>query len=241
MKILHLCAFACIYALSFSPSAFAEETAMTLEDKLNQRKTEFSKQADEHTKEEFEKGVQMVTESGALEKAKQVGDTAPDFTLPNAAGEDITLSHLLKSGPVVMIWYRGEWCPYCNIQLEDIQSHIDEFNELGAQVVAISPETPDNGWTMTDKLSLEFHVLSDVKSKIAEEYGVVYQLPENISELLLQRFDLHGRNADERNLLPLAAAYVIEEDGTISYAYLDGDYRKRAETTDIIAHLKTNR
>jgi peroxiredoxin len=137
-----------------------------------------------------------------------------------------------------MIWYRGEWCPYCNIALQDIQSHYDAFEQAGAHVVAISPETTDRALMAQGKLDLDFHVLSDEQSKAAEEYGVAYTLPKKIAGYLQDAFDIHTANNDERNLLPLAASYVIAQDGTISYAYLDADYRKRAETTTLITEVQ---
>jgi peroxiredoxin len=217
----------------------AQATEPTLAEKLDTMKQNFSQKADDETKTVYEEGVRLVTESGALEKAKNVGDTAPVFTLPDATGNNINLANLLKKGPVVLIWYRGEWCPYCNIQLEDIQKHIKDFKQLGAEVVAISPELPDNGWRLQEREGLEFHVLSDAQSKTAETYGVIYTLPPAVAERIQKRFDIHTRNDDTRNVLPLAATYVINTDGIITYAFLDGDYRKRAETTDLLAHLKT--
>ena len=216
---------------SFSP-ALAEEMSVT--DKLEQRKADFTEKADAQKIADYDEGVRLVAESGVLDEAKNVGDQAPDFTLPNAVGENVVLSDLLAKGPVVMIWYRGEWCPYCNIYLEDIQAHIEEFKAAGAEVVAISPEQPDGGWALQDKLALEFHVLSDDQSKVAQEYGVAYKLPPKIAMYYQDAFDLHGKNADDSDILPLAASYVIGQDGKIVYAYLDPDYRKRAETKELL-------
>lgn len=218
--------------------ALAEEPAMTLGDKLNAKKEAFMETADQKKISEYEQGIIDVKNSGVLERAKNVGDTAPDFTLPDSTGENVKLSELLETGPVVMIWYRGEWCPYCNIYLEDIQNHADEFEKAGAHVIAISPETPEHAVSVTDKLSLGYTVLSDVKSKVAEEYGVVYTLPEKIAARYQDAFDLHGVNDDESNVLPLSASYVIKQDGTISFAYLNADYRERAETSLLLEEVK---
>ena len=212
--------------------------AETVTEKLDQRKASFAEKAPEQKVKDYEEGVKQVAESGVLESAINVGDTAPEFTLPNAAGEQVILSELLKDGPVVMIWYRGEWCPYCNIYLEDIQAHAQAFKDAGANVVAISPETPDRGWSLQDKLDLDFHVLSDEQSVIAKEYGVVYTLPEKIAGYLQEAFDIHTKNNDDRNLLPLAASYVINQDGVVTYAFIDPDYRKRAETETLLDEVK---
>lgn len=214
------------------------QAAEMLQDKLDGYKAEFSKKAPAELSRQFEEGVNMVGESGALERAVNTGDNAPDFTLPNAAGDNISLTDLLKTGPVVLIWYRGEWCPYCNIQLEDIQAHMPQFNDAGAHVVAISPEKPDRGWDLKSRQNLEFHVLSDDQSKIAEKYGVIYKLPPIVAKTLQEKFDIHDANNDERDLLPLAASYVINQNGVITYAYLDKDYRKRAETSTLVEEVK---
>lgn len=211
---------------------------MSVGDKLNAKKEAFLEKADPQKISEYEQGILDVEKSGVLERAKNVGDKAPDFTLADSTGENVTLSNLLETGPVVMIWYRGEWCPYCNIYLEDIQNHSEAFKKAGAHVVAISPETPEHAVSITDKLALGYTVLSDVKSKVAEEYGVVYTLPENIAARYQEAFDLQGVNDDDRNVLPLSASYVIKQDGTISYAYLNADYRERAETSVLLEQVQ---
>lgn len=234
MRILKYSFFLMMFVSIAGTPAFAESVS----EKLEARKNSFSAKADPQKRADYEEGIELVRQSGVLEKAVNVGDKAPDFALPNATEKEIKLSNLLAQGPVVLIWYRGEWCPYCNIHLEDIQNHIEKFTELGAQVVAISPETPDRGWTLQDKLAIKFHVLSDVKNMVGQEYGIVYELPEKIAEYYQEGFDLHAKNADDSNLLPLAASYVIGQDGVITYAYLNADYRERAETSALLEELK---
>lgn len=227
--------FSALAILAISP-ALAED--MSLQDKLDIRKAQFSAEAPEVKKAEYEKGVDYVRDLGIIEKAKNNGDKAPDFTMKDATEKEISLTSLLKNGPVVMVWYRGEWCPYCNIQLEDIQSHMSEFEALGAQVVAISPQVPDRGMALQDRLNLKFHVLSDIGSKVAKDYGVAYTLPDNIAARLMEFTDLHEGNADDSNILPLGAAYVIDKEGIIRYTWLDADYRKRVETSTLIEEVK---
>ena len=223
------------FSFLFSAPAFSEGTVT---EKLEQRKKDFGSKADPQKRKDYDEGIELVRKSGVLDSAKNVGDIAPDFTLNSAAGDSVTLSSLLESGPVVMVWYRGEWCPYCNIYLEDIQAHVDDFKKAGAHVVAISPETPDRGWTLQDKNDIEYYVLSDLGSKVAKEYGVAYTLPPKIAEYYQEGFDLHAKNADDSDILPLAASYVINQDGKITYAFLDADYRKRAETVVLLSEVK---
>lgn len=221
-----------------APASAMADTHTSVTEKLETKKQKFLKTAEPQMITDFEQGIKDVAEIGVVDDAKTVGDTAPDFTLPNAAGEQVKLSDVLSKGPVALIWYRGEWCPYCNIYLEDIQSHIQSFKDIGAQVIAISPETPDRGWAIQDKLALDFHVLSDEGSHAAQDYGVVYTLPEKIAEYYQNLFDLHGKNNDDRNLLPLSASYVIDQSGKITYAFLDADYRKRADTKILLNEVK---
>lgn len=224
--------------LALSASVAYAQNDVTVTEKLDAKKEDFMATADQQKIDEYEKGIQEVAESGVLDRAKNVGDQAPDFTLPDASGENVTLSALLETGPVVLIWYRGEWCPYCNIYLQDIQDHASKFEEAGAHVLAVSPETPEHAVSIKDKLALGYHVLSDAKSKVAEDYGVVYTLPDNIAKRYQEAFDLHGVNDDDRNVLPLSASYVINQNGLITYAYLNADYRERAETSVLLEQVQ---
>ncbi len=211
----------------------------TVNDKLKAQKEAFSERAPQQKKDDYEEGIRQVRESGVLDRAKNVEDKAPDFTLSNAMGERVNLYQTLENGPVVLIWYRGEWCPYCNIYLYEVQKQVQDFNKYNATIIAISPAKPDNSWSSEDKSDLKIQVLSDEGSKVAEEYGVLYTLPPKIAEYYQEAFDIHTVNNDERNMLPLSASYVIDTDGTISYAYLNADYRERAEISDLLSAVKS--
>lgn len=156
--------------------------------------------------------------------------------MPNAIGETVTLSQELAKGPVVLIWYRGGWCPYCNIQLKSFQDELETIKAAGAQLIAISPEKPDNSMTTAQKNNLQYHVLSDFDNGAAKEYGLVYTAPDDLKEILpdLNLADHNGVNHRE---IPLTATYVIESDGTIAYAMITPDYRIRAEPADVITVL----
>ena len=186
----------------------------------------------------YEEGIVAVKKSGVLEKALKVGDKAPDFELPNAAGKPVKFSSLLADGPVVVTWYRGAWCPYCNIALKGFQTILPEIKAEGASLVAISPQTPDNSLSTVEKDGLGFEVLSDKGNKIAHAFGVAYKLPSVVSEQMKGRLDLSKYNGDSSDELPLGATYVIDKGGVIRYAFIDADYRKRAEPSDIVAALK---
>lgn len=212
----------------------------TLQEKLDTRSKEAAAKGDPAVRAEFAMGIEAVAESGIVDKAIKVGDKAPDFTLQNASGKKVTLSTLLKDGPVVLTWYRGGWCPYCNIALQALQEELPEIKKAGGTLVALSPELPDKTLTTAEKNELDFEVLSDVSHGVAKKYGIVFELTPEVSKLYKQFFDLtefNGADAGD-STLPLAATYVIDTDGTVKWAFLDADYRKRAEPSEVTAAVK---
>lgn len=214
--------------------------ADTLAERLDARSAEAAENVPAEVRSEFAKGIDAVAESGIVARAKQVGDKAPDFTLKNAVGEKVSLSKLLEEGPVVLTWYRGGWCPYCNIALAALQEELPAIKDAGATLVALSPELPDKTLDTKQKNELGFEVLSDLNHEVAKDYGIVFKLTPKVRELYKGFFDLTEYNGKEAgdDSLPLAATYIIGTDGTIDWAFLDADYRKRAEPADIVAFLE---
>jgi len=210
----------------------------TLDVALNQRKQSFTEKAPPEISMLYEQGIVDVANSGVLETALKVGDPAPDFALPHATGETVTLSELLEQGPVVLTWYRGGWCPYCNITLHYLQQKLPEFKAAGATLVAISPEQPDKSLSTQEKNELEFYVLSDMGNQVAGDYGIKYKLPPEIIASFDGRLDIPGYNGDDSWELPLSATYIVDTDGTIAWAYVNPDYRERAEPDDIVKALR---
>lgn len=186
----------------------------------------------------YAEGITSVKESGILEKALNIGDKAPNFTLKNALNKPVSLYDELKNGPVILTWYRGGWCPYCNITLHYLQEKLPEFKIQGATLLALTPELPDNSLNTSEKNNLEFTVLSDIGNTVGKSYGVVFELTEEVASIYQAGFGLNEKNGDTSNELPLAATYVIDENGIITYAFLDADYKERAEASDIITALK---
>ena len=178
-----------------------------------------------------------------LENSAAVGDTAKNFTLPDANGNSITLYDRLKEGSVVLSFYRGGWCPVCNIQLHGYQERLAEIEKLGATLIAISPETPSNAEVTMVKHNLTFTVLSDQGNHVASEYGILWAVPEegreNFSKWLE---DSAGKTLEDYNAqagyeLPVPATFVIDPNGSITYAFADVDYKNRADIDDILAAL----
>ncbi len=164
------------------------------------------------------------------------GQKAKDFSLMGASGKTVNLFKELQKGPVVLIWYRGGWCPYCNLQLRSFQKELDTLKAAGAQLIAISPELPDNSMTTAQKNALTFHVLSDTNNAVAQEYGLVYTAPDDLKEKL-PGLDLRQHNGTKGRELPLTATYVVDRDATIQYAMITPDYKERAEPADVISVL----
>lgn len=187
----------------------------------------------------FAEGIEAVKRADIVGKALKVGAKAPDFTLNDSRGIPLTLSEALKSGPVVLTWYRGGWCPYCNVQLAAYQGILPQIEELGARLIAVSPELPDKSLTTAEKNGLKFTVLSDPGLKVADAYGLVFKLTPEVERLYAGFFDMKEYNGPDAKTdeLPLAATYVIAGDGTIVYAFLDADYKNRAEPREIIDAL----
>lgn len=220
-----------------SLSLFAAEEG-SLAAQLQARKEAFLQSAPPEKAELYEAGIAEVAASGIYDQAKKVGDSAPDFTLPDPQGKPVRLAELLKKGPVVLTWYRGGWCPYCNLALASLQQTLPELTELGATLVALSPELPTFAEATAAENELTYPVLSDVGNRVAREYGLVFKMTPGVAEAMRRGAKTVERNGDESDELPLSATYVIAPDGTITYAFLDADYRKRAEPSRIVEAVK---
>jgi peroxiredoxin len=185
-------------------------------------------------------GVHEIELSGVA-PGLSVGERAPDFTLPDALGKPVSLSDLLVKGPVVVTFYRGEWCPYCNIQLRALQAALPRFTELGASLVAISPQAADHSLSLREKHELAFPVLSDLDQSVIRDYRVQFTLTGDLEDLQVNVFqnDPADQNADHSRSLPLPATFVIDRDGVVRYAFVPADWRIRAEPKDIEAALRS--
>ena len=173
--------------------------------------------------------------------ALKVGNAAPDFILPDAHGEPVRLRALLDKGPVVLVFYRGGWCPYCNLHLRGFQRRLHEFRELGTTVVAISPQLPDNSLSTKEKDELTFPVLSDVGNKVARRFGIVFELSDKLLELYRQfghaLEDFNGAAGSKE--LPVPATFLLDGEGTILLAQVDVDYTRRSDPDEVIEMLKS--
>ena len=174
--------------------------------------------------------------NAAVSHALQPGDIAPDFILPKVDGRSVRLYSELQRGPVVLVFYRGGWCPFCNIHLRGFQKSLAEFKAAGTQVVAISPQLPDQSLTTQEKDELAFLVLSDVGLNTARAFGVAFELPKALLDVYAD-FDqpLESSNGVEgAKELPLPATFVIRADRTIAYAHVEADFMRRSEPLEVL-------
>lgn len=172
-------------------------------------------------------------------KALRSGDKAPSFTLPNATGQSVSLESVLANGPAVIVFYRGGWCPYCSVALRVLQARLDDIQAQNATLLAISPEQPDYSLSTTEKLSLEFEVLSDTGNQIARRFGLVFTLPESLRPIYSRSgYDIIAHNGDASFELPVPGTFVVGTDGVIALAHVDSNYTRRLSPDAIIAALK---
>jgi peroxiredoxin len=211
---------------------------MALSEELSQFKASWNAQAGEALVSTFVNGIEELRSNGIVNRALQMGDKAPNFELKNALDQVVKLSWLLENGPVVLTWYRGGWCPYCNMQLRYLQTMLPEFKNANATLVAISPETPDNSLNTKEKNKLEFEVLSDYDNQVAKKFGIAFTLNEELVGIYNGFHKLETFNGIDTNELPIPATYIIDTDYTIKYAFINPDYRERAEPKDLVTVLK---
>jgi len=167
-----------------------------------------------------------------------VNDTAPNFTSKDQHGKTITLKEELKKGSVVMIFYRGEWCPYCNKQLMELQDSMALISKKGASIIAVSPEKQENITNTIEKTKATYSILSDDSLKIMTAYKVAFELDSKTTEKYKgYGINLIERNGTNGNNLPVPAVYIINKHGKITYRYFDLNYKNRVSVKEILAHL----
>lgn len=175
------------------------------------------------------------------EPGLKVGSKAPDFTLGNAYGKSVKLYDTLKKGPVVLIFYRGAWCPYCNLQLHALQESLPAFQKYQAQLITVTPQTPDKSLEQVKKDKYPFEVLSDLNDEVSKAYRLYFDVPKDLHEFYKSKFklDIEAYNGKGRLGLPVPGSFVIDKSGTIVAAFADHDYKKRMEPADIVKALKS--
>jgi peroxiredoxin len=184
------------------------------------------------------RGTAELVASGQAAAAKKAGDKAPEFTLNDPDGHPVSSRELLAKGPLVISFYRGVWCPYCNLELQALQQALPQIAARGANLVAISPQTAPNSRKSQRDNKLEFPILSDEHSKVAASFGLRFSLPDYLIELYKTfKNDLPAFNNDPAWVLPMPARFVIGRDGIIAYAEVNPDYTQRPDPSELLPVL----
>lgn len=235
MVVRNLALLTLCFAASVSSAEPAEQT---LAKQLEKMAANSSERLPAPLLKRFASAIDEVRATDIENLALQIGDEAPDGTLIAWGGDEVVLSDLWKQQPVVLTWYRGGWCPYCNIQLRALQTSLADLDGAGAKLVAITPELPANAKETAEKNELSFLVLHDEHNKLARKFGIVFDLPDSIAPIYRDRLQLPKVNGYDKLELPLAATYIVDRDGIIRWAFLDADYKKRAEPADVVEAVK---
>ena len=212
---------------------------MSLKEQLAEYRAGWRKRVPADRQAMMERHIEQLRTGVIARTMLKVGNRAPAIMLRNAKGEIVDVDALRKKGPVIVTFYRGGWCPYCNLELKAFQEILPEIKAAGASLVAISPEKPDDTLSTAEKNALAFEVLSDVGQKVGRAFGLVYQFTDE----LRSAHHGFGRDIPAHNgapgewALPVSATYVIDRNGTIIYAYTDVDYRDRADPRDVLDFL----
>lgn len=184
--------------------------------------------------------IKKLKDAKADAEAVRAPSDAPAFALPGYNDASVELESLLKKGPVVLSFYRGRWCPFCNTELQALKRTLADFKSQGATLVAISPMTIEQVRESAEGSSPDFEVVSDPGNAVARQYGLVYEVdPELSGAFNAFGLNLKTMNGDDEELLPIPATYVVAPDGKIVYSYVDPDFTRRAEPADVLAALKS--
>ncbi|WP_175821345.1 peroxiredoxin-like family protein [Burkholderia sp. BCC0419] len=217
---------------------------MSLQDKLDAFRADFKAgkppfNAPPEIHPVMERATAELIASGQAGRAIKAGDRAPHFKLKDQDGNDVSSAALLVKGPLVVTFYRGVWCPYCNIELQAINDVLPEIRAYGANVVAISPQTPVNSRKSVRTNELGFPVLSDVNGQTGADFGLRFALPDYLVELYKNlKNDLPAFNNDPSWTLPMPARYVIGQDGIVLYSEVNPDYTRRPDPSDMFPVLE---
>ncbi len=203
---------------------------MSLEQELRALTERGRAQAPAQVQATLQAAQQALAASGILDRVLRPGQVLPAFELADATGRRVSSEALLAQGPLLLNFYRGEWCPFCNLALRALQGHLPHFQRHGVQLVAVSPERPDHSLSLAEKHGLAFPVLSDPGLALARQCGIVFALDERLRPLYQAwGVDLPERNGSDSFELPLPAVFLVGRDGTVLESFAEIDYRLRLE------------
>lgn len=211
-----------------------------LEEKIEEYKEEFRKKAPVEVQKVMSIATEKLKNTKLSQYALKTGNTIKNFTLPNANGDSIDLQTVLSQNDyAVLTFYRGGWCPYCNLELRALQEINTQLVALNTRIIAISPQTPDHSLSTKEKAELEYEVLSDVNNVVAKEFGLVFSLDESLREIYKQfNIDIESSNNSDTFEIPMPATYIVNKNQEIIYHFIDEDYTKRLDPQVILEQIK---
>lgn len=211
-------------------------------DEIKKYQEGFKQKAPQEIQEIMLKATKKLEDASISKNSLKTGDIVKEIKLPNALGNEVSLFDALeKNDFAVVSFYRGSWCAYCNFELKALQDRNDELKELGAKLIAVSPQSPDASLSTKEKNELQFEVLSDTNNKIAKEFGLIFSLAEELRPIYASfNIDIPSHNDEDSFELPMPATYLINKNKEILFSFINEDYTKRCEPQDIIDVIKTN-
>jgi peroxiredoxin len=213
---------------------------MTLQSKLDALKHEFeTNMAPPHVVEALHRAVAELIASGAQDRALKAGDVAPEFSIPDPDGNLVSSKDLLAKGPLVLTFYRGVWCPYCNFDLQAMEEVRKDIEALGGTLVAVSQQTSPNSRKSQRDNNLGFPILGDKGGELGAAFGVRWDVPDYLKPIhKAVGADITVFNGEDSWTLPMPARYVIGQDGVIQYAEVNADYTQRPEPSEVFPTLE---
>ena len=211
---------------------------MNLKTSLDEFRNEFLAQIPPEASALMHSETLKLEEEFKNRKLLTIGDIAPDFTLPNASDQQINLQNYLAKGPIILNFYRGGWCPYCNFDLQALEEVADEIRSRGASLLAISQQGALSSRKSKRDNNLSYPILIDQGGKLAQSYDLRWTLPSYLIEVFkMFKVDLLKIHHDDKWTLPMPARYIIDRDGIIAYAEVNPDYTQRPEPSDLFPIL----
>lgn len=205
---------------------------------IEQFNNELVTQVPQEVLEAFGKSIEDLQKKNIDEKSIKLGEIMPEFLLPNVKNEIINSKEILKNGKMIIAFYRGSWCPYCNLELKMLQDHLPKIKDKKATLVAISPQSPDNSLTVVEKHNLTFEVLTDTDNLFAKQLGISFELQYFVLPYYQALgINLMHFNKNNDNSLPVPAVFVIDQNGKIIYKFVDANYMNRIDIDELLQTL----
>jgi len=213
-------------------------SAPSLNEKLYFLQKKIEAECSPEVKDLTEKTIKELTSYDVATKSLNINDTVPVHKLKNAVGNEFTFSPDNLNQPTIILFYRGGWCPYCNVELHYYQEHLEEIKAKGCNLIAISPELPDNSLSLKEKENLEFEILSDVNCELGRKFGIAAEQPSAFAKMLVKLgLVIEDSYGSDNNFLPIPSKFLVDSSGKILYRAFNPNYRERTELSEILAKL----